>query len=265
MLQRAIAAGVRRADYLLQPHFRLVQQVFVPDPTAQPGAGVYTAEEWSRIRHRQTVPSGNESDRYGSDEAYLEYLAAIRESKMLSVQSLVRTFDFGRYKSIIELGCGDMPQAYLIHSSYPGLSYTATDFDADVIERCARLPLLGAIRKSVLDVTGADLDELGNHDLVMSWSLEFSLEDDQLVGLFGACRARALPYLLCTHTAIGPLGCLVRAVARKGRDQGAQGHVRKIGWLRSIGEIARLARLAGMTLRSRSYHVNHAALLFAPA
>jgi len=40
--------------------------------------------------------------------------------------------------------------------------------------------------------------------------------------------------------------------------------MRMLGWLRSVGEIARLARESGMSLQWKSYHVNHAALFFAP-
>lgn len=262
-LRRIVGSGLRRADFLLQPHFRLAQELFVEDHGA--GARVRSVQEWSNIRRAEAGPTGESGHRYASDKDYRRYLTSIRESKILSVCSLVDAFDFGRYARILELGCGDMPQASVICARYPGILYTATDFDPFVIDSCARVPMLNGIRKHVLDVTRSDLREVGEHDLVMSWSLEFELDDTQLVNLFAACRRLTVPYLLCSHTTIGPLGYLSWARSPAARKRAARmDGVRPLGWLRSVGEIARLAGEAGMTLRSNSYHVNHAALFFAP-
>ena len=259
-----VSAGLRQVDFLLQCRFCLVEPFFVEDPAAA-GAGIYTTEDWNRIRQHQTAPLGSHEDRYGSDVAYRRYLASIHQSKILSVQSLLRAFDFREYDRILELGCGDMPQAFVVSSQFPDIAYTATDFDPQVIASCTRLPLLSGISKFVFDVARDDLGVLQHHDLAISWSLEFSLCDEQLVNLFAACRTYRVPYLLCTHTAIGPIGYLRRACSMKlqAKPVPGDGH-RMIGWLRSAGEIARLARQAGMTLRSKALHVNHVALLFTP-
>ncbi len=253
-LRELLGACSRRADFLLQPYFRLSR----PLHAAVPGAGTHTAEQWGRERQALTGPFGHE-DRYASDAAYRRYLAAIHEGKIRSVEALMRAFDFTRYPRIIELGCGDMPQAYTITTRHPAISYTATDFDPVVIERCAGLPALAAIAKAVLDVTRTDLEALGRHDLVASWSLEFALADAELERLFAACKRQRVPWLLCTHTAIGPIGWL----AHRPRGREAPG-MRRLGWLRSAGEVERLARGAGMALHWRGYHVNHAALFFTP-
>jgi hypothetical protein len=139
-----------------------------------------------------------------------------------------------------------MPQAFVVSSGFPDISYTATDFDPHVIASCARLPLLLGIHKFVFDVTRDDLGVLQHHDLAVSWSLEFSLSDEQLVNLFAACRTWSVPYLLCTHTAIGPIGYLRRSRLMKmqAKKVPGNGH-RMLGWLRSAGEIARLARPGG--------------------
>lgn len=257
---------IRRLDFQLQSRLCLTRELHVEDPDAALGAGVYSAGEWGRARQARTEPFGAIGDRYASDAGYLRYLAEIHESKIRPVLSLIEALDFSRYRRIMELGCGDMPQAYTICSRYPDISYDATDFDARVIEQCSRLPLLAGIRKSVLDVVSSDLDALRNHDLIISWSLEFALEDRQLTGLFAACRRHCVPYLLCTHTAIGPIGYLSRAPGeRKRADPAQRARTRRLGWLRSTGEIARLARQAGMTLQWKAYHVNHAALYFTAA
>jgi len=107
---------------------------------------------------------------------------------------------------------------------------------------------------------------LQHHDLAVSWSLEFSLNNEQLVNLFAACRTYSVPYLLCTHAAIGPIGYLHRSclMKKQAKQVPTRNRHRIIGWLRSVGELARLARQAGMGLQSKALHVNHVALLFVP-
>lgn len=266
-LKRIAGTCIREADFSLQSYFCLTQELLAEEPDPNARAGAFTADDWSRSRRIRAAQSAPGEDRLASNETYLRYLSSIHDGKMLSVQSVIESFDFGRYGRIIELGCGDMPQAFAISSRFPGVSYTATDADPYVIERCAQLPLLREIRKFVLDVTHADLEELRNHDLVTSWSLEFSLQDLQLNRLFAACRKHSVPYLLCTHAAIGPIDYLCRELLLKKRQRRVvpgKGF-RVFGWLRSTGEIARLAREAGMVLQRASYHVNHAALFFAPS
>lgn len=263
MLRAIVSTGIRQADFLLQSRLCLTQPLFVEDPAAASSAGPYTAADWSRIRQKQTAPFGPDQYRYDSDDTYRQYLAHVHEDKILSVQLLMKHFDFGRYRRILELGCGDMPQAHAICSRFPAILYTATDFDPAVIENCGRLPMLSGIRKLVLDAARDDLDELGNNDLVISWSLEFSLEDQHLTRLFAACRRHSVPYLLCTHTAVGPLAYLRRSWMQWCQQSNPQG-LRLLGRLRSVGEIARLARQAGMMLQSRAYYVNHAVMLFTP-
>jgi len=254
---------LRRIDFRLQSHFRISRAVHANDPDS-PGEGVPSASDWSRSRHRLTAPFGAAGDRYESDESYRRYLSSIHESKILAVLSLMERFDFGRHERIVELGCGDMPQAYTICAKFPRIAYTATDFDPLVIEQCSRLPLLQGIGKAVLDVTGPDLASLENHDLIVSWSLEFGLDDGQLRRLFLASKELGVPYLLCTHTAIGPLAVLKLPSAPDSR-RGGNVRPRRLGWLRSTAEIARLANEAGMRLDWKAWHVNHAALYFTPA
>lgn len=261
-----MAAGVKRLDFLLQEHCRIAYPLFIEGPTEIDLSHVIASEDWRRIRQQQIASSGAGADRYNSDQHYRRYLSWVREGKLHSVESLLRVFDFGRFRRPIELGCGDMPQAYTIIARFPTIEYTATDFDSHVIECCARLPILGGIRKFVFDVTRDDLDALKNYDLVLSWSLEFSLQDDQLLKLFRACSNHSVPYLLCSHTTIGPLGYLYWAyIARKQKVQGGGNCLRLFGWMRSVAELTRLAESAGMRLQWSSYCVNHAVLFFVPA
>ncbi|APV48480.1 hypothetical protein BWI17_01525 [Betaproteobacteria bacterium GR16-43] len=245
-MSEGFGAWRRRADFFLQPYVRLTREVYADATTS-----------WGADRATRTAPWRDE-DRYGSDAAYRNYLSSIHEAKIRSVESLAAAFDFARYPRVLELGCGDMPQAFTIATRFPAVHYTATDFDPLVIEHCSRLPMLEGIRKSVLDVRGGDREQVRHHDLVTSWTLEFSLEDAELANVFAACRESGVPYLLCTHATLGPIGWL------SGRPPVAEAGSKRLGSLRSVGRIAQIARAAGMSLRWKAYHVNHAALFFAP-
>jgi hypothetical protein len=260
-----IGAGVRRLDGWCEPHFRLTRPLYVADPAAAAGAGVWSAQEWQRHRRAATAPFEAHADRCAGDAQYARYLVAIHEAKLRAVLALADTFDFGPYRRVLELGCGDMAQAFVLCGRLPGLAYTATDFDAGVIADCARLPLLAGIDKRVFDVTGPDLGLLDGHDLALSWSLEFSLDDAQLTRLFAACKAHAVPWLLCTHTGIGPLRFWLEAPrASRQRRYAREPGWRLHGWLRSAGQIATLAGAAGIALAWRARLANHTALLFEP-
>lgn len=261
----ALRRLARRIDRLIPSGACLSQPLIIEAPAHGARAETYEPGDWSRMRRLQTEPFRPDLDRCGSDENYREYLASIQESKIAPVEALLRSFDLTRYGRILELGCGDMPQAHAIHSRHPEILYTATDFDANVISQCSQLDALAGIRKLVFDVTRENLDELRNHDLIVSWSLEFSLTDEQLVKLFAASKRHAVPYLLCTHTAIGPLEHFYRSVlAARLKNKVGSSVLRRMGWLRSAAEIARLANLAGLTLEWRYRYDNHVMLLLTP-
>jgi hypothetical protein len=63
--QSIVSAGLQYVDFLLQSRFCLGQPFFVEDPAAASGAGIYTTEDWNRIRQHQTAPLGSDEDRYG--------------------------------------------------------------------------------------------------------------------------------------------------------------------------------------------------------
>jgi hypothetical protein len=257
-IEAAIRRCIARTDFALQPWFRLCREIRA-ERDSEPKGSAFSSAYWSEVRRRGTAPFDG-FDRYESDASYRRYLESIRESKLRAAESLLDTFDFGRYRRILEIGSGDMPQAYLTRLRHPQITYTATDFDAFVIDQCGKLPMLSEIHKEVLDANAVEASQLRNIDLLLSWSLEFSLDDAQLVRLFSACREASVPYLLCSHTTIGPL----RYAA--GAREVAAGGPRKalLGRLRSVGAIVLLANSAGLTLRWKAWHVNHAALFLAP-
>lgn len=207
------------------------------------GDGVYSAEDWSAVR-RQDLP-------WDSDETYLRYIFGREGINVSGAIALAAVFDFSRFRSIFEIGCGDMAQAYVIHRLHPAIRYVATDLDGCVIDRCAKLTALDGIEKRVLDVMNAPGQRapFDGFDLLMSWGMEYALDDAQLLRLFDSVRRNRLSYLLCSATTAG-LGKYVRyllrarATARGLRER----RLRLTGWERSPLRFQRLARRGGLRL-----------------
>lgn len=228
---------------------------------------VLTAEDWGRARKRGT-PSWGDGTEFDSDVRYLQYIFSAESMNVIDALSLARAFDFARYKSILELGCGAMAQAYVMHHLHPKIRYVATDLDPYVIERCASLAALDGIEKRVLDVRSAGDKEIpyGDFDLVTSWGMEYALEDHQLTRLFGQIRGAGVSYLLCSATAVGLLKYFRYLLsARRQYSLLKQGRARLTGWQRSPRRLAYLGRSAGLNVRMIGRFGYHFCILFTSA
>jgi hypothetical protein len=70
--------------------------------------------------------------------------------------------------------------------------------------RCSRLSVLKGIEKSVVNVlsmTEASAPFAG-FDLLMSWGMEYALDDNQLQRLMEIVARNRVPYLMCSATTI---------------------------------------------------------------
>lgn len=235
---------------------------YADEPAAlERGRGVYGAEDWSAVRRQDLAAA------LASDEAYLCHIFGREGINVVGAIGLARAFDFGRYRSIFEIGCGDMAQAYVMHRLHPGIRYVATDLDPWVIEQCERLPALAGIEKHVLDVLA--LPEAGvpfaGFDLLLSWGMEYALDDGQLVRLLRTSARERIPYLLCSATTAG-LGKWLRHLwRRRERAQLAErGRLRLSGWERSPLRLRALARRAGLRTTPIGRFGYHYCLLFEP-
>lgn len=222
--------------------------------------GAYTAEEWSHARsagYRGNDPSQPLLD---TEAGYRQQLATHNAPAVQATHRLAGCLDFARYNAIIEIGCGEMAQAFTLVSRYPHLRYRATDFDPYVIEKCARLPLLNPIEKVQLDVTRLGPGDLAGFRLLVGWEIIYALDEPVLHTIFTACREAGVPFLAATTQLLGPF----RYLRRTWRDtawglhpssyqkQVAARQVRMHGWNPSLGYYKQKARRSGMRL-SRSW------------
>jgi hypothetical protein len=219
--------------------------------TVGAGEGVETAQDWTNARRKGATSRGTDGTQLDSDENYVRYVFGIESINLIGTLSLARVFDFGKYRSIFEIGCGDMAQAFVIHRLYPQIKYVATDLDPYVIERCAQLPLLSGIDKRVLDVLSIPDDQFpfAGFDLLSGWGMEYALDDIQLLRLFQMVQRAGIPFLMCSASTIG----LIQYVrhwngSRKKQSLLAQRKLRMTGWRRSVGKFRSLARQAGLNM-----------------
>jgi|GEM_PF-3224386 len=214
--------------------------------------GVETAEDWSSTRRKGSTLRGTDGSELDNDERYIRYILGVESINVIGALSLAKVFDFSPYNSIFEIGCGDMAQAYVIHRLYPHIRYVATDLDPYVIDRCTRLPALAGIEKRVLDVLSIPDGNppFAGFDLLVSWGMEYALDDAQLSRLLHIVRGAHIPYLLCSATTIGLLRYGVSRIGEKRkRALVDQGKLRMTGWRRSVGKLRRLAQQAGFETR----------------
>ncbi len=231
------------------------------------GDGIYTAEDWSRTRQKGLSNRGTNGSEFDSNENYLHYIFGAEGINVIGAIALARHFDFSRYSSIFEIGCGDMAQAYVLHNLYPQIRYVASDLDPYIIDRCTRLSVLDGIEKQALNVLTIAPNQapFAGFDLLMSWGMEYALDDAQLLQLFALARQHRVPYLLCSATTTGLgkyLHYLLRMPQRLRRIRAQQ--LRMSGWERSPLRFSRLARRAGMRMRMLGRFGYHFCMLLEP-
>lgn len=260
----AVRLSARRLLSEIEPWSGCLASLCVPgyisDPaTVSRGEGVYKADDWSIARQRD-MP-------WDSDETYLQHIFGSEGMNVIAPISLARIFDFSRYRSIWEIGCGDMPQAYVIHRLYPRIRYVATDLDPWVIDRCSRLRVLEGIDKRVLDVLAISETEVpfAGSELLVSWGMEYALDDAQFLRLLGMARRHRVPYLMCSATTIG-LGKYLRYLVQTPKRARLikQRKIRLTGWERSLLHFYRLARRAQLHMEVLGRHGHHFCALFEP-
>jgi hypothetical protein len=234
---------------------------YIDDPNIViAGSGVYSAEDWTRVRKSGASTLGTDGTELDSNEKYLRYLFGPESMNAIAAMSLASAFDFGRYKSIFELGCGSMAQAFVINRLWPDIQYVTTDLDPFVISKCQGLTLLDGIEKRVLDVlsiTESDIPFAG-YDFLISWGMEYALTDHQLQKLFGLVSQARIPYLLCSATSVGLLKYVHHLLsASRQKALVNKGRLRLTGWQRSPRKLLSLGKskgLVGTVIGRFGYH-----------
>lgn len=246
------------ADVLGGKYLTLKQSAYIEEGILTDGAGVYSPEEWTKARSLGYRDAGINSSELDSNESYLSRIFTKHSRNTLAALRLIKAFDFQSYDSILELGCGEMIQAFVIKSAYPHIRYTATDFDPFIIDKCSKLRILDGLEKDVLDVAILSAGMLADFDLLISWEMNYALDDDRLLAILRSAKEANIPYLACDTQYIGLIKYCVRKLKNLiGQPSGFyyqrmadEGKMRMHGRQISIGYYKRLAKLADMSLSS---------------
>lgn len=262
----SIRTALLALDRRLQDVVAVKAPVFTRDSNVLDGDGIYSSDEWSRTRRLGSAQHGIDGRQYDSDARYLAYIHAAEPNKVTAGRLLAQAFDFSRYARVLELGCGDMIQALEITRAWPHLHYVATDFDPYVVARCSELPVLAGVQKQVFDVLNDPHERFAGFDLILSWGLDAALDDAQLVATLASIRRYGVPWLMCSPSTIGPILHLhQRSTERRRRELLAERKLRMHGWARSVAYFARLARTAGVSMRSIGRHGMYTCIVFGEA
>jgi hypothetical protein len=233
---------------------RIRSPAFVKEDILTEGNGEYSRDEWSLTRSLGYRNAGPDSSDLDNDGKYLARIFQTQYRNMLSAQRLCNLYDFGRLQSCLEIGCGEMVQAFVISRLFPHLRYKATDFDPYVIEKCSRLELLSGIEKGTVDVAELCAGDLRGFQLVLSWELIYALDEHKLARLFGAVGEAGIPMIAGTTQLTGPLRLAIRyfkgipANGDYSKEEGCSGGLRRHGWHHSLGYLDGLSRRSGLRL-----------------
>ncbi len=234
---------------------------------------VYSAEEWKITRTKGYNKIGEDGIKISDNHKYLNHMICDDTRKLLAALSLVRNFDFQKYNSIFEIGCGEMIQAFIIKQYFPNIRYLVTDIDPYIIEKCSKLSLLSQIEKAIYNVMEDDPIIFDGFDLLISWGVEYAIDYDKLLKLLCSAKKYSVPFLMCTQQIIGPMRYMSRKIKtmsfnpQKMLEMGVRLH----GWTRSLNYFKKLAKKSNMrfeTPRSPSTQIgaeaNYHWLLFKP-
>lgn len=265
---RAVKNMISEIDLWMGACVSLEALSYTTNPnTVDAGSGVETAKDWSNTRRKGSLLRGTDGTELDTDDKYVRYIFGVESMNLIDALSLAKVFDLSHYQSIFEIGCGDLAQAFVIHRLYPHIRYVATDLDPYVIDRCEQLSVLKGIEKRVLDVRSVSDQEIpfAGFDLLMSWGMEYALDDEQLLRLLHMVRRTGVPYLMCSATAIGPMQyaryCMGASRRRVLIDQNK---LRMTGWRRSVGKFHRLAQQAGLKTEPLGQFGYHFCMLLNP-
>lgn len=262
-MKKIIIEGIKRLLRSIDPWaselLRLKISSYTQDPNLVLGDGIYKAEEWSLTRRKGGELYGTDGSQYDNENNYIKYLFCIERMKVLSCISLANHFDFSKYDCVFEIGCGDMAQALVIKSMFPELQYVATDYDPYIIEKLSNLSILRDIKKDVFDAKNPNLEIIQDFDLLISWGVDYALEDEYLLGLLFACKEYSTSFLMCSPSISGLSHLLVNTIKKRDPTK-----YRMHGWSRSLKSFRGLSHKSRMNFKMIGKYGDYTVFLFNP-
>lgn len=237
------------------------------------GVQPYSVDEWKITRTKGYNKIGQNGEKLENNEKYFNHMVCEEKRKLFAALSLVHSVDLGKYRSIFEIGCGEMMQAFIVKQYFPNIRYLATDIDPYIIEKCSCLTILDSIEKGVYNVLKDSPETFRDFGLIISWGVEYVIDSANLLKLLCSAKKYSIPVLICTQQIIGPMRYVSRKIKTNSFDPQrlSKEGVRLHGWVRTIRYWKRAAEGANMrleVLKSPSTQIGNEAnyhwLLFNP-
>ncbi len=208
--------------------------------------GVYSASEAGKLR-----ASFEPFFQDRTEQGFLA-TAALNPEKTDAGMTLARSFDFGRFQKLGDIGGAAFLQAHAILGQFPHLDAVLTDYDWLCMEALRDTGVFQRHVLQTLDVQQADFSALDGCDLLTMWGVEFALDDHALVALFNHVSTSGATLLLAAQTH-APADIVVRQIKSVLYRLVGEKHFRRrfSGWLRSPAYIARLVKAGGCQITKR--------------
>lgn len=237
-------------DICLGKYFPLSHTAYTEETILTSAGGVYSQEEWVLARSKGYNDSGENLSALNSADSYYNRAYSIESRKLISALRLTRNFDFSRINTVLEVGCGEMITSLAIKTAFPHLSYTASDFDQSIINKCKSLPCLDKVDKAIVDIRRLQVADLKNVDLILSWDVFYAFSDEELFSFFKILAQSNTKCVMCTSQLIGPLRFLsfklrdhLGLLVGKGyKNLAAKGIIRDHGFKRTVRKFMSMAK-----------------------
>jgi hypothetical protein len=246
--QLTLNLDVRVGRYLNITHPALIRS-----PQLQKlGHGVLTRKEWTEARLAGYNQAGIDSIALDTDTSYLARAFGIERRKLESGLRLANYIEHAGYRTILEVGCGEMITSWAIKSRLPAIQYFATDYDNFLIEKMKRLPILDPIAKNCVSIDDMDASYLRHYDLVTAWDLFYALDTKQMVSFMRNIKAASCTLVVCSSQIIGPVRALsyfLKSRLWNYAGQCRRGELRAHGFKCSVGYYRNIALKLGMSCK----------------
>lgn len=221
--------------------------------------GVYSVDEWSTTRRARELAAVYSDP---TDESYRRTIQS-RPDKVDLTHRLCQAIDFSKVRTIGEIGGAPYMQARQIVEAYPALKYLATDQDSASNNLLSQVPMLGKLDIRTFNVKRDDLSLLDDCDWLITFAVDYALEDNDIMRLLEYVHDRRKTWLMLSVSIADlprylrlRLGFLYRQLI--GRPQ------RFHGWERSMGWFATTCETLGLRLEDKGRIGAYRVLLMSP-
>lgn len=220
-----------------------------PGTISMGGNGVYSAEEWARVRGATDSLFLKPTEVNYRRSTYPEL------SKLSSAYNLCRLYDFTQFKRLGDIGGCPFYQATVIFDLNPHLDGLLSDLDRASCELLKVLPRFENYRIIAFDVKSEDLSAFDSCDVLTMWAVDYALDDVDIIQIFKYVNANSKTLLLASIEC-ERLSLVIRnlipyvVVTTAKRLFGREYKTRMHGMLRTERYFKRLAEISDVKIRT---------------